>query len=198
MPGCQYSVLSARGRDIDVDRFLLQSSLEAETVWRRDDPPLLRGTKRRRKPRLSGFSLFIADVDRRSSWHMKRVEEFLIKHSRELRRLRRAPGMTGFQIEFVSYRRTEGIQWDTIPASLLCLIAALGMDIEWSVWPAPSDWEGIVGEKIPRRPPAAIRKAMKIMKDQAGPRPGPEKVTGKQISRPLRSTDKTSRPEAKQ
>ena len=164
MPGCYFSVLSATGREFDVDRFFERSTLEPDSVRRRDDPPLLRSSRRRRKPRLSGFSLYIADVNRRSSWHMKRAEEFLIRHAQELRRLRDTPGVTHFSLEFVSYRRTEGMQWDTIPASLLRLVADLGLSIEWAVWPAKHEWEEIVKQKLPRHPPAWARKVAKKLK----------------------------------
>ncbi|HTH49607.1 MAG TPA: hypothetical protein VMB21_18985 [Candidatus Limnocylindria bacterium] len=180
MPGCYYSVLSATGQEFDVDRFFERSTLEPDSVWRRDDPPLFRSGKRRRKPRLSGFSLYNADVNRRSSWHMKRVEEFLIRHAQELGRLRDTPGVTHFSLEFVSYRRTAGMQWDTIPARLLRLVADLGLCIEWAVWPAEHEWEGIVKQKIPRHPPAWARKVAKKLK-----------------GRPVKRTDETVQTDAK-
>ncbi len=156
MPGCSSCILYARGREFDVDRFLERSSLQPDQVSRRDDPGLL--GKRRL---FSGLSFFLGNADRRVSWHVARALKFMREKSPELRRLRRASGVAQLRLEFCSYRRTEGIQSDLLPSELLTTAGSLGIDIEWSVYPTKTEYEKILGEKIPRRAPAWARRFLK-------------------------------------
>lgn len=157
MPGCSSCVLYARGRNFDVDQFLQRYPLEPDHVWRRADPPILR----KRKRRISGFSIYIGDVDRKASWHADRAVSFLCEWRSALRALRRTSGVNELRLEFCSYRRTEGIQSDLLPSGLLSLAGSMGIDIEWSVYPTKSEYESILGEKIPSRPPPWARRVLK-------------------------------------
>ena len=186
MPGCSSCVLYARGRSFDVERFLRRYPLEPDQVWRRTDPPILK----KRKRRFSGFSISIGDVDRKASWHTARAVRFLCEWSSALRALRRTSGVSDLRLEFCSYRRTEGIQSDILPAGLLSLAGSLGIDIEWSVYPTKSEYELILGEKIPSRPPAWAKRVLKRLRGRKAPANKTVQRTG--ASRSARKTKRTS------
>jgi len=99
--------------------------MSPDHVWRRADSLILK--KRRR--RFSGFSIYIGNVDRPTSWHVARAVRFLGRFSSALRALRRTSRVTDLRLEFSSYRRTDGIQSDILPAHLLRLAGAMGIDI---------------------------------------------------------------------
>jgi hypothetical protein len=180
MPGCSSCVLYARGRNFDVERFLRRYPLEPDHVWRRPGPPILKERKRR----CSGFSIYIGEVDRKASWYTARAVRFLSEWSSALRALRRTSGVRDLRLEFCSYRRTEGIQSDILPAGLLSLAGSLGIDIEWSIYPTKSEYEWILGEKIPSRPTAWAKRVLKNLRVQKAPAK-PVQRTG--VSRPVRS-----------
>lgn len=165
MPGCSSCVLYARGRNFDVDRFLRRYPLDSDHVWRRADPSMF--TKRRRLS--SGFSFYIGRVDRAVSWHATRAVAFLTDWSPALRALRCTSGVTEVRLEFSSYRRTDGIQSDILPSNLLNLAGSLGIDIEWSVYPTKSEFEAILGEEIPRRPPRWARRVLTRLRAHNAP-----------------------------
>jgi len=165
MPGCSSCVMYARGRNFEVDRFLQRYPLNPDHVWRRNDQPILKNRKRRS----SGFSIYIGDTDRKVSWHAARAVTFLRRWSSALRALRRAPGLSDLRLEFCSYRRTDGIQSDILPPVLLSLAGSLGIDIEWSIYPTKSEYEAILGERIPSRAPPWAKRVLKKMRGQDGP-----------------------------
>jgi hypothetical protein len=163
-----------------VDRYLEQSSLQPDHVWRRDDP----GLSGKRRP-FSGLSFYLGDADRRVSWHVARALKFMREKTPELRRLRRAAGVAELRLEFCSYRRTEGIQSDILPSELLASAGSLGIDIEWSVYPTKTEYEKILGEKIPRRAPAWARNYLKRTSNGTKP---PANRVGEGISPPASHT----------
>ena len=169
-----------------MDRFLERSSLQPDHVWRRDD----KGRAGTRRP-VSGLSIYLGDADRRVSWHVKRALKFMREKTPELRRLRRDPGVAQLRLEFCSYRRTEGIQSDILPSELLASAGSLGIDIEWSVYPTKREYEKILGEKIPRRPPAWARRYLKQIRNSTKA-PANKTVQRTGASRSAQETNRTS------
>ena len=163
MPGCYLSSFSAKGDDFEVDRFLRRSDLKTDIIGRRGET--IGSGKRKR--RSSSFCVYIGDDDRRASWYFERAERFLRQWQKDIRKLQRDPSVTELRLEFVSYRRTEGVQSDVLPASLLKLAGSLGVDIEWSLYPNAKE----LSFPIPRRAPKLARALLKKMKDSAVVRP---------------------------
>lgn len=159
MPGCTLSAFSAKGDDFEVDRFLRQSGLKPDSVGRRGENLIVGKGKRS----FSSFFVYIGDDDRRASWYFERAEKFLRQWQKDIRRLQRDPAVTELRLEFVSYRRTDGIQSDVLPASLLKLAGSLGIDIEWSLYPNAKE----LSFPVLRRAPKPARALLKKMKDSA-------------------------------
>lgn len=174
MPGCSSCVLYARGERLEVDRFLRRYRLSPDHVWRRADQPILKKSKRR----ASGFSIYIGDANRKTSWHAARAVAFLRRWSSALQALRQTSGLTDLRLEFCSYRRTDGIQSDILPSALLSLAGSLGIDIEWSVYPTKQEYEAILGHKIPRRPPPWATRVLERLGGENGPANKPVQRTG--------------------
>ncbi len=160
MPGCSSCIFYARGPRFDVDRFLERTSLIPGHVWRKGDG----GFRKPSRPS-SGFSIYVGKADRRFSWHVARALRFLHENAADLKRLRRVHAAPRLGLEFWYYRRTEGFQTDVLPSELLRLAGSLGVDIEWVLHPTLKEFEDILGEKIPRHPPAWARRVSKQQRE---------------------------------
>jgi len=64
---------------------------------------------------------------------------FLRKHQSELSRLASFPGVDDRHLDFGYHHRDAAVQCDYLPPELLALAGSLGIGIELSLYPAPSD-----------------------------------------------------------
>ncbi len=130
-------VLRASGIEFDVDGFLRVSSLAPCAVHRRGTPRLPG-----RVHESSGFNIAVSDA----SWsdlpsQIADAEQFLSRHSREIERLMRFPGVEGAVLDFpVNLRIGDGVvaQFDRFPASLVRAAGRLGLSLELSIYPGKS------------------------------------------------------------
>ena len=132
MPGCVFHV---SGADFNPDEFLVGSSLRPYKVWHRGD-------RRTRKGKLcehSGFSLDVSEIDGQLCGQREDAIVFLRKHQSELSRLASFPGVDDRHLDFGYHHRDAAVQCDYLPPELLALAGSLGIGIELSLYPAPSD-----------------------------------------------------------
>ena len=67
------------------------------------------------------------------------VVRYLSAKFDELRRLQNFPGVTDLCLDFGYYRRDVVVQCDRLPAELIKLAGSLGMSIEVTLYPRPSE-----------------------------------------------------------
>jgi hypothetical protein len=73
------------------------------------------------------------------SGQVKDAIVFLQKHQSEIARLAGFPGVEGRTLDFGYHNRNVFVQCDYLPPELLVLAGSLGVGIELSLYPAPSD-----------------------------------------------------------
>jgi len=130
-------VLRASGIQFDVDRFLRRSSFAPCAVHRRGTPRLPK-----RVHASSGINVPVCDA----SWsdlpaQIADAERFLVKYSREIKRLIRFPGVEGAGLDFpINLRIGDAVaaQFDHFPASLVRAAGRLGLSLELSIYPGES------------------------------------------------------------
>ncbi len=135
--------LSVRGRDFDIDKFLSKSPWgPAVHCWRRAAPiesevgQKLAGRKTLRD---SGFQLAASQEgdDSEIKTQVRQVVRFLERHSRELRRLKRAKGVESKQLNFgIIWPRNAAIVWRLFSAELIRSAGKFDLEIEFSVYGA--------------------------------------------------------------
>lgn len=136
------------GRHLDVDAFLRRSPLEPSRVFRRGVKDYSTGPASRR----SGFTFVISNRQRSNfKGQIRETIAFLTEWMRELRRVRRFPGVEGAVLDFgVEWKADAAIQWSHLPEQLVRLAAQAALALEVTVYPT--------GEPSrPRRAPGAKR-----------------------------------------
>jgi hypothetical protein len=135
--------LRAAGLNFDVDSFLATSPIQACAVYHAGEPKF---STKPDGPRIakSGFN---ADVSRRDwadlAGQIEDAKTFLRTLEAELRRITAFPGFESMTIDFPMNLRigTNNIvvQSDRLPADLLLLAGALGIDIALTIYPPNDD-----------------------------------------------------------
>ena len=133
----------AAGLNFDVDGFLAMSPIQACAVYHAGEPKF---STKPDGPRVlkSGFT---ADVSRKD-WadlpgQIEDAKTFLRTFDAELRRLAAFPGFETMKIDFPMNLRIGTnkivVQSDGLPADLLFLAGALGVDIALTIYPPAND-----------------------------------------------------------
>jgi hypothetical protein len=136
--GC---VLRAYGSEFKVDSFLRDSSLKPYSIYRRGEPRF------ENKPDgelndSSGLKIDVSDAEFEDlHGQVAGAISFLRRNQKELKRLRRFPGVERACLDFALSKRDVPCQYDTFPAELLYLAGGVGLDIELSQFPAIEDAE---------------------------------------------------------
>jgi hypothetical protein len=141
--------LRASGADFDVEAFLVDSSIEVSSIYRRGE---VRLTTRPDGPRndCSGFNAPVSERE----WddlegQIQDAEAYLSQNEAEIRRLREFPGVDGIELDFPIDLRIGSndivVQSDRLPPGLLLAAGTLGMEICISIYPPCSDDEQEVG-----------------------------------------------------
>jgi hypothetical protein len=128
--------LRAWGAVFDVDAFLAGSSLTWDPIWRKGERKRLRPSSAPEHHQDSGVTTLAGAGDEFSA-QVEVVMAFLEAHRSELARLVESPGLEKALLDF-------GVHWDDdsaarffrFPPELLQLIAALGFELELSVYDA--------------------------------------------------------------
>jgi hypothetical protein len=113
-------VLRAIGAAFDVDAFLADSGLQAETVFHRGAAKLP-GSPDGAKWSASGFNVAVSDDGGLDDLplQVRDASRFLNQHEDELRRLGGFPGVEEVCLDFGIRRRDVAMQTDVFPADLL-------------------------------------------------------------------------------
>jgi hypothetical protein len=132
MPGC---ILRVVGRKFDVDRFLDTSHLNPCAEYRRGEP-ILRHRPRGKKHQRSGFNVDVSRAAKQSiAKQAVQAVAFLKRYKRELRRLRRYPGVENTVLDFGVYeRKAAAVQCEHLPIELIRLAGQLYLGIEVSIY----------------------------------------------------------------
>lgn len=122
-------VLRAIGPSFDVDAFLAESELRAETVFHRGAAKLP-GSPDGAKWSASGFNLSVSEEGFDDlPVQVRDAARFLNQHEEELRRLGGFPGVEEVCLDFGIRRRDVAMQTDVFPADLLWQAGALDIDL---------------------------------------------------------------------
>lgn len=133
--GC---VLRAWGKDFNVDKFLVSSSLEPLTVWHIRDPRSPISNPSGRQHSNSGMNVSVSE--RAFSDLLGQIEDamqFVRRNREELRRLNKTEGVEGICLDFPVEDRAVAVQRDTFPPELLAAIGDLGIQLAVSRYPSP-------------------------------------------------------------
>jgi hypothetical protein len=123
-------VLRAIGAAFDVDAFLADSGLRAETVFHRGTPKLP-GSPDGATWSASGLNVSVSDHGGLDdlALQVRDASRFLNQHEDELRRLGGFPGVEEVCLDFGIRRRDVAMQTDVFPADLLWQAGALDIDL---------------------------------------------------------------------
>lgn len=133
------AMLRASGVHFDVDAFLATSSLKPTRVFRKDEPMSAYRTDGLRS-NTSRFSVCASNAD--FDEFPRQVDEatvFLRDHQSEIERLVGCAGVECVGLDFGVHLRDEMIHSDHLPAKLVRIAVELGLGIEISHYPPPSD-----------------------------------------------------------
>jgi hypothetical protein len=121
----------ATGSDFAVDKFLQQSTLTPNSVWRRGESRL-----GKRVHEGFGFSMVVSEAD--MSNPPQQVEDaiaFLKANQIELKQLQNFPGIERIYLDFGIEDRDVAVQCDYFPPELLRLSGNLNIGIEVTRYP---------------------------------------------------------------
>lgn len=127
MPGC---ILRVDGAEFDPDAFLATSGLVTDTIYRRGERRSTNSVSTS-----SGFTTLVSDENELEQ-QVQVAVEYLLTNNEALGRLRGLPGVTAVLLDFGCEFPTKGIagRYYRLPVSLLEACAALGIEIELSVY----------------------------------------------------------------
>ena len=129
-------VVRAYGKHFDVDKFLAHCTVPVCAVKRLGEPVFPATQPEGRRYTESGIHILASEAE--FSNFPLQVEEaiaFLRINETQLRRLCTFPGVEITTLDFGIERRDVVFQFDRLPAELLRLTGALGLDIEVSQYP---------------------------------------------------------------
>jgi hypothetical protein len=134
------AVLRAYGADFDVDAFLAGCTLPVCAVKRRGEPVFPASQPDGRRHEQSGVHVLASDAD--FGEFPRQVAEataFLRAEFEQMRRLCEWPGVEGVTLDVGVERRDAVVQCDVLPPELVRVAGSLGLAIELSQYPAPSE-----------------------------------------------------------
>ena len=132
-------VLRVHGEDFDVDRFLVESSLEPYEVYRRGERRFPKSTRNKECNEYSGLKINVSD----KGWDdlTGQIDDailFLDTNSAALEQLVAFPNVDRLTLDFPVDLRIDGTtivgQSDFLPPSLLKLAGTIGIWIELSLY----------------------------------------------------------------
>lgn len=128
-------MLRISGVDLDIQELLRNTSLVAESSYRRGDPKFKK-KRNGKKYDNSGASFLVSmadfdDFDTQRTGAMV----FLKVNRKEVRRIMTWPGVDGGSLDFGIYHREVPVQCDSFPPELVKAAADAGLGIELSQYP---------------------------------------------------------------
>lgn len=126
-------MLRIEGRALNIDAFLERSPFEPSRVFRRGVKEYSTGPANRG----SGVN-FVISGRKRSDFRgqVRETIGFLTDCMREVKRVRRYPGVEGAVLDFgVEWKAEAAIQWSHLPEELVRLAAQAGLALEVTVYP---------------------------------------------------------------
>ncbi|HEY6466033.1 MAG TPA: hypothetical protein VIY69_08585 [Candidatus Acidoferrales bacterium] len=133
-------VLRVRGADFAVDTFLTNSSLKPVAVFRRGQPQSPAANPTGRKLDASGFHTVVSEADfSKLQTQIADAVRFLEESHTELSRLRVFRGIDVISLDFGIEERDVAAQSERFPPKLLSLLGDLGIWLEFTLYPGPTE-----------------------------------------------------------
>lgn len=140
MAGC---VLHVVGRTFDPNPVLASLSLLPYAVFRKGDKFFPDDPRNEKSYESGGFKCLVSSVDDDLSRQVKDAIDFLTQHYDDLRQLAPDPAIETKHLDFGYACRLDNqrccVQCDYLPPELLRLCGELGIGIELSLYPPPSN-----------------------------------------------------------
>lgn len=139
-------ILRACGTGFDVDDFIAQSSLNADSLWRKGEKRFPRSKSSEEINGSSGIRVVASEADfSELSQQIEDVITFLRQNQEPIRALASFPGVEGAVFDFGAEIHPPGWASFTFPAELLLLAGSAGASLCLSVYPTDTEGEAKVG-----------------------------------------------------
>ena len=129
------TMLRACGNEFDVDACLNNCTLPVCAVMKLGEPVFPRSRPDGKKHEQTGINIDVSDADFDN--YPKQVEEaisFLKAYVEQIRQLREFPGVETLTLDFGIAQKDVPAQYIRLPNKLIQLAAALGLEIELSLY----------------------------------------------------------------
>lgn len=146
-------ILRASGRKFQAEEFCVKSPLMPCRIFRKGEPRFPKSQPQGPQITAGGLNIVVSAADfHQLARQVKEAIAFLRKHSTEIKRLVRYPGVESVGLDFGITWKDVIVQGDYLPAELIRLAGALGLDIEISHYPVSEKKRSLTPRSTASRP----------------------------------------------